>query len=262
MTTNQDQDRAEFEAYLRTEGYGGYTIKLFRSGNMPPDIRERWEGWQAARRAPSVAPAVPEGFVLMPKVPHAVALDAALKFDVFHNLRPHGRDLARIICMEFVKATPQNLAPSTPAVAEVPVAEVDDSEDGMFARILPDVSVKVGDKLYAAPAGSAQAGKEDLPIPHTYGGFSAVFYYANKRQPTGQEAFDAGMRSGRDIWGSKAAADGAGELPPLDDSFLDYHLNLILIASGSALRHYSMHKTKEDMRIALRETIKAAWRMK
>lgn len=44
----------------------------------------------------------------------------------------------------------------------------------------------------------------------------------------------------------------------LTDDFLDYHLNVILIASGSALRNYSIHKTKEDMRMALRTTILAA----
>lgn len=36
-------------------------------------------------------------------------------------------------------------------------------------------------------------------IPHTYGGFRAVFFVANGRAPTEQEIFDAGMRGGRDI---------------------------------------------------------------
>jgi len=227
MTTNQDQDRAEFEAYLRTEGYGGYTIKLFRSGNMPPDIRERWEGWQAARRAPST-----------PSVQH-----------------DHGEFIQHVCqhCGSGVKIT----VPSTPAVPH--------------------------NKHCGCPtccAGNAQAGKE------WYSRMAAKEIEADCNIEAGRKAAADGTRYqvreiGEGDWedASKeryeycqtrpemdtrivAAADGAGELPPLDDSFLDYHLNLILIASGSALRHYSMHKTKEDMRIALRETIKAAWRMK
>jgi len=49
---------------------------------------------------------------------------------------------------------------SAPLVAQAPVAEVDDSDDGMFARILPDVAVKVGDKLYAHPSPDLQAGQD------------------------------------------------------------------------------------------------------
>lgn len=36
-------------------------------------------------------------------------------------------------------------------------------------------------------------------VPHTYGGFRAVFMIAHNRPPTEQEIFDAGMRGGRDI---------------------------------------------------------------
>lgn len=39
---------------------------------------------------------------------------------------------------------------------------------------------------------------------------------------------------------------------------LDTHLDAILRASGSALRHYTMHKTCEDMRKALQAAIVAA----
>ena len=42
------------------------------------------------------------------------------------------------------------------------------------------------------------------------------------------------------------------------DLFLDRHLDLILRASGSALKHYSMQKTKDDMRVALRSAVEAA----
>lgn len=40
---------------------------------------------------------------------------------------------------------------------------------------------------------------------------------------------------------------------PLTDGEIDFHLDKILIAAGSALKHYSMQKTKDDMRQALRE---------
>ena len=39
------------------------------------------------------------------------------------------------------------------------------------------------------------------------------------------------------------------------DDRLDVHLDNILKASGSALKHYSMQKTKDDMRQALRQAI-------
>jgi hypothetical protein len=39
------------------------------------------------------------------------------------------------------------------------------------------------------------------------------------------------------------------------DDQLDVHLDNILKASGSALKHYSMQKTKDDMRQALRQAI-------
>lgn len=39
------------------------------------------------------------------------------------------------------------------------------------------------------------------------------------------------------------------------DEQLDTHLDIILRAGGSGLRHYSMHKTREDMREALRAAL-------
>ena len=41
----------------------------------------------------------------------------------------------------------------------------------------------------------------------------------------------------------------------MTDEQLDVHLDNILKASGSALKHYSMQKTKDDMRQALREAL-------
>lgn len=36
---------------------------------------------------------------------------------------------------------------------------------------------------------------------------------------------------------------------------LDFHLDNILKAAGSALKHYSMQKSKDDMRQALRQAL-------
>ena len=41
----------------------------------------------------------------------------------------------------------------------------------------------------------------------------------------------------------------------LTDEEIDFHLDKILKAAGSALKHYSMQKTKDDMRQALREAL-------
>lgn len=43
----------------------------------------------------------------------------------------------------------------------------------------------------------------------------------------------------------------------LPDEVVDRHLDNILKASGSALRHYTMQKSKDEMREALREATAA-----
>ena len=45
-----------------------------------------------------------------------------------------------------------------------------------------------------------------------------------------------------------------------DKEFIDAHLDAILKASGSALKHYSMHSVREGMRKALRNAIVCATR--
>ena len=50
----------------------------------------------------------------------------------------------------------------------------------------------------------------------------------------------------------------SNDISQITDDFIDAHLNVILIASGSALRNYTMHKTREGMRTALRAAIRAA----
>lgn len=44
----------------------------------------------------------------------------------------------------------------------------------------------------------------------------------------------------------------------LNDAFLDKHIDNLLRASGSALRHYSVQKTKDDMRVAMRAAMSDA----
>lgn len=44
---------------------------------------------------------------------------------------------------------------------------------------------------------------------------------------------------------------------PVSDGQIDAHLDNILRAAGSALRHYTMQKSKDDMRAALRNAILA-----
>lgn len=39
---------------------------------------------------------------------------------------------------------------------------------------------------------------------------------------------------------------------PPTDAEIDKHLDAVLRAAGSALRHYSVQKTKDDMRLAMR----------
>lgn len=41
----------------------------------------------------------------------------------------------------------------------------------------------------------------------------------------------------------------------LNDDLIDKHLDAVLRASGSALRHYSMQKTRDDMRAAMLASI-------
>jgi hypothetical protein len=41
----------------------------------------------------------------------------------------------------------------------------------------------------------------------------------------------------------------------ISNEVVDKHLDAVLKASGSALRHYSMHKTIEAMRAAMREAM-------
>ena len=45
---------------------------------------------------------------------------------------------------------------------------------------------------------------------------------------------------------------------PFGDDLVDHHLDAVLRASGSALRHYSMAKTIQEMREAMRAAMAAA----
>jgi hypothetical protein len=50
----------------------------------------------------------------------------------------------------------------------------------------------------------------------------------------------------------------APQTSPVPTDPLDAHLDAILRAAGSGLRYYSMAKTKDDMRAALRAAINAS----
>jgi len=293
MTTNQDQSRAEFEAWHREEFQTFNTMRdPYKHENYHVKIiNERWEVWQAARRAPSVVlPAEKDegeelGWLAIYKamgwnecVKEAKRLNSAPstpavvdgmpasqepKYGIRDN-RLYNRSSGEFIPEDepvFIFRARDVHAFSilahygnevcNPAHAAAILARVNDFK--RFWNNNPD-RMKEPD-TDVSPAGSAQAGRDALRAQAILS--QAAYHVRNgyKSEPLAR-SIDAFISN------NEAAADGAGELPPLDDSFLDYHLNLILIASGSALRHYSMHKTKEDMRIALRETIKAARRMK
>lgn len=67
----------------------------------------------------------------------------------------------------------------------------------------------------------------------------------------GDKCFRAGMAFARDAGPRPAAAD-VGSLPAVDKATVDVHLDAGLRAAGSALRHYSLQKTLDDMRAAMR----------
>lgn len=46
-----------------------------------------------------------------------------------------------------------------------------------------------------------------------------------------------------------------GELPRVTDEHIDKHLDAVLRASGSALKHYSLQKPIDDMRAAMRAAL-------
>lgn len=47
----------------------------------------------------------------------------------------------------------------------------------------------------------------------------------------------------------------AAQSEPLTDSLIDEHLETILRAAGTSLRHYSIEKSKDDMRAALKAVL-------
>ena len=46
------------------------------------------------------------------------------------------------------------------------------------------------------------------------------------------------------------------EKETIPDAIVDKHLDAVLRASGSALRYFTMQKTKDDMRAAMRNAMK------
>jgi len=79
-----------------------------------------------------------------------------------------------------------------------------------------------------------------------------------------QCAIDASLAQTQEPWcmkmnGCKTKCEDCPDEPPqrkpLTDEEIDFHLDKILRAAGTALKHYSMQKTKDDMRQALREAL-------
>jgi hypothetical protein len=70
----------------------------------------------------------------------------------------------------------------------------------------------LADQPKPAPEGA------DLPIPHTFAGFRAAFHMQTGDQPNGQDAFNAGMRAGRDLAEREAATTAAEPVAWTDDA--------------------------------------------
>lgn len=66
---------------------------------------------------------------------------------------------------------------------------------------------------------------------------------------------DAGTATVEDGSIARAALAEAEVLAALTDEHIDAGLDLILRAAGSALKHYTMQKSRDDMRAALRSVI-------
>jgi uncharacterized coiled-coil protein SlyX len=64
---------------------------------------------------------------------------------------------------------------------QVPVAVVDCGDDGFFADILPDRSVEVGHKLYAAPVATPKVVMPEREVGHAQKSFWAGFEVARMR---------------------------------------------------------------------------------
>lgn len=107
--------------------------------------------------------AVPEGYALVPIEPTPEMIAAfAFAGDVDLAIG-HGAISAEVASdyKSMLAAAPA--APAQVAQENKPIAIVDANDDGMWADILPDVSVKVGDLLYAAPPAAEQPDSVAVP---------------------------------------------------------------------------------------------------
>jgi len=134
MTTNQDQSRAEFEAWASQNTLNLDRDKFGKYDN--PYMQAAYESWQAARRAPSVATAVPEGWVLalqtvveMPDGGKELGYTLLSDVGIFTSAQEVMGGIAELklplgwVAMSASQLLPGwmlPVAPSTPVVAEVP----------------------------------------------------------------------------------------------------------------------------------------------
>lgn len=79
-------------------------------------------------------------------------------------------------------------------------------------------------------------------LRHKYGAYRGHFSWREIGEAYSQGRYDEAMAQGPHPY-------------PLDDATIDRHLDAILRASGSALRHYTMQKSIDDMRAALRAAL-------
>jgi len=192
MTTNQDPSRAEFEALV--EKRLGYLAlrKAVDGSYIEAHADFGWAAWQAARRAPSVAPAVPRY--------------------AFHSVRgmiEQEGDFGDWVKYEDFRAA--LAAPSTPAgyadETHFLRQQLKDARNAIeaYKTVLAERDQTIAELI--SKAGSAQAGKCEAC--------------------DGECGHEKELSSTTGAWvkciscdgTGKAAADGAGDLPPLPVSF-------------------------------------------
>lgn len=171
MSKPIDQEREAFEAwYARKVGVSRARVKGWRVGDSYGEwyagAVSAWEVWQVRASVQPAGVERPEGYVLVPSV-----ADLSMKNAGWQEADRQGVD-PESIEMQTIWHAMLAAAPHPVSGEQKPVAVVDESDDGQWAEILPDVSVRVGDKLYAAPpaaqdvAGLAEAVRDYLSAVH------------------------------------------------------------------------------------------------
>lgn len=147
MSDLNEQLRAEFEVWAR-----GVNCDMdFRDGYYESLLTmAAWEGFCGARRAPAPAASVQ---------PRIKKWQERIEHGRYDTQSPAEQVIMRFTARD-AEIADLRAALAAPAVQAEPVAVVDEGDDGMFATILPDRSVKIGQHLYAAPV-AAPASADD-----------------------------------------------------------------------------------------------------